>query len=129
MKPSGHGVWATCWHPPWARPSPPIARNLAMMRVAEDCQRACAISPGAWPRGERSGRLSLPKEATIDPFSGEPLKLKHTDDGWVIYTVMQNGIDDGGDFKDQKDYGLAPQRIARIARGLSNPRCRSIQSY
>jgi len=53
--------------------------------------------------------LSLPKEATIDPFSGDPLKLKHTDDGWVIYSVMQNGVDDGGDFKDLKDYGVAPR--------------------
>jgi hypothetical protein len=53
--------------------------------------------------------LSLPKEATIDPFSGDPLKLMHTDDGWVIYSVMQNGVDDGGDFKDLKDYGVAPR--------------------
>jgi hypothetical protein len=54
--------------------------------------------------------LSLPKEATIDPFSGEPLKVKRTDEGWVIYSVGTNGIDDGGDFKDQKDVGLAPRR-------------------
>jgi hypothetical protein len=54
--------------------------------------------------------LSLPREATIDPFSGEPLKLKHTTDGWVIYSVAQNGVDDGGEFKDQKDIGLAPRR-------------------
>lgn len=54
--------------------------------------------------------LSLPKEATIDPFSGEPLKLKHTDDGWVIYSVYINGVDDGGDFKDMKDWGVAPPK-------------------
>jgi len=54
--------------------------------------------------------LSLPKGATIDPFSGEPLKLKHTDDGWVIYSVYINGVDDGGDFKDMKDWGVAPPK-------------------
>jgi hypothetical protein len=54
--------------------------------------------------------VPLPKEATIDPFSGEPLKLKHTDDGWIVYSVMENGVDDGGDFIDLKDYGLAPTR-------------------
>lgn len=54
--------------------------------------------------------LSLPSEATVDPFSGEPLKLKHTDEGWLIYTVMQNDIDDGGDFTDQMDWGLAPRK-------------------
>jgi hypothetical protein len=52
--------------------------------------------------------LSLPNEATIDPFTGTPLILRKSPDGWVIYTVMENGIDDGGKFKDLKDYGLAP---------------------
>ena len=52
--------------------------------------------------------LSLPKGATIDPFSGQPFILKHTDAGWIIYSVMENGVDDGGDFKDRKDWGLAP---------------------
>lgn len=61
---------------------------------------------------EASGleELALPKEATIDPFSGKPLKLKHTDEGWVVYSVMANGVDDGGDFKEQKDYGVAPAK-------------------
>ena len=59
---------------------------------------------------EASGleELSLPKEATIDPFSGEPLKLKHTDDGWIIYSVMTNGVDDGGRLQ-------GPQRLRRRA--------------
>ena len=28
----------------------------------------------------------------------------------LIYSVMQNGIDDGGDFTDLKDHGLAPRK-------------------
>jgi hypothetical protein len=54
--------------------------------------------------------LSLPKEETIDPFDGKPLKLKQTKDGWMIYTVMRDGVDDGGNFDQLKDYGLAPPR-------------------
>ena len=54
--------------------------------------------------------LALPKEATIDPFSGKPLILKHTDGGWLIYSVSTNGIDDGGDFTGLKDHGLAPRK-------------------
>jgi hypothetical protein len=54
--------------------------------------------------------LALPREATLDPYRGAPLKLKLTDDGWIIYSVMQNGIDDGGDFTDLKDHGLAPRK-------------------
>ena len=34
--------------------------------------------------------------------------LKSTPAGWVIYSVAENGADDGGDFKDLKDWGMAP---------------------
>ena len=54
--------------------------------------------------------MNLPGAATIDPYSGQPLKLKHTADGWIVYSVMHNGIDDGGDFKGLKDYGVAPRK-------------------
>jgi hypothetical protein len=52
--------------------------------------------------------LSLAKPETIDPFSGKPLLLKHTDKGWIVYSVMRNGSDDGGDFKQLNDYGVGP---------------------
>ena len=90
--------------------------------------------------------LSLPKEATIDPFNGEPLKLKMTDDGWIIYSVARNGVDDGGNFKDLNDYGIARESVQRSDRPVATasapkirvvgheelfsiPCCRSIQSY
>jgi hypothetical protein len=55
--------------------------------------------------------LSLPASATIDPFDGQPLKLKNTDEGWIVYSVMKNGVDDGADFKALKDYGVAPRKL------------------
>jgi len=61
--------------------------------------------------GEQPQKLSdldLPASATIDPFTGKPLIFRHTDNGWLIYTVYQNGVDDGGDFSEQLDWGLAP---------------------
>jgi hypothetical protein len=70
---------------------------------------------------EKNGReatgldeLSLPAAMTIDPFSGQPLKLKSTGDGWVIYSVMKNGVDDGGDFKAMKDFGVAPRKVRSV---------------
>ena len=57
--------------------------------------------------------LMLPKAALIDPYSGQPLKLKPTDAGWVIYSVMGNRVDDGGDFRELKDYGVAPTKLRR----------------
>jgi hypothetical protein len=62
---------------------------------------------------EASGldELRLPPAATIDPYSGEPLRLKSTGDGWIVYSVMKNGVDDGGDFKEMKDFGVAPRKL------------------
>src|SRR5690606_19681110 len=52
--------------------------------------------------------LQLPASATLDPFSGKPLLLKRTDKGWIVYSVMSNSVDDGGDFTDMLDYGIGP---------------------
>jgi len=52
--------------------------------------------------------LGLPDTAVIDPFSGKPLKLRKVDKGWLVYSVYENEIDDGGELKGMKDWGLAP---------------------
>ncbi|MEX0641644.1 MAG: hypothetical protein WD468_03035 [Pirellulales bacterium] len=53
--------------------------------------------------------LGLPAEATTDPFSGDPLVLKKTADGWLIYSVGTDLKDDGGQIDDGvTDVGLAP---------------------
>lgn len=54
--------------------------------------------------------LRLPREATIDPYSGEPLVVKRTEDDWLVYSVGKNGKDDGGDFEEYKDVGVGPTR-------------------
>jgi len=83
-------------------------RGTAMLR----CLRIVnAIAAYAQENGhEASGLddLDLPEAATLDPFSGEPLKLQWTDDGWVVYSVFRNGVDDNGDFKEMADWGLGP---------------------
>lgn len=88
-------------------------RIVSVMRALRVFNAARAFA--AKERREAKGleELGLPREATIDPFSGEPLKLKHTDEGWIVYSVMTNGVDDGGDFKDLKDFGLAPRKWRR----------------
>lgn len=52
--------------------------------------------------------LSLPQPVVIDPFTGQPLILKRTDKGWIVYPLMDDIVDDGGDFKDYRDYGIGP---------------------
>lgn len=54
--------------------------------------------------------LDLPAEATIDPFSGKPLFVKRLSDDWLVYSVGQDGVDDGGDFEKGKDIGVGPAK-------------------
>lgn len=58
-------------------------------------------------------KLGLPSEAVRDPFSQEALRLKHTEAGWLIYSVGDDGIDDLGTFDKDADVGyLLPSRAA-----------------
>ena len=52
--------------------------------------------------------LALPKGSTIDPFTGKPVLLKQTADGWIVYSVHRNGVDDGGRLADLEDAGVGP---------------------
>ncbi len=107
---TGHGILADLLTPALRAVFSANARSLALARALriDMALRQFAETNGR----EASGleELNLPAEVTTDPFSGKPLNLKHFEDGWVIYTVMENGVDDGGDFKGRKDYGLAPPK-------------------
>lgn len=50
--------------------------------------------------------IDLPVEEKTDPFSGEPLLIRRTDSGWVVYSVGKNHQDDGGKLDDQSDTGV-----------------------
>jgi hypothetical protein len=107
--PTGYGALADLLIPALQAAYDADARSTSTLRALRvfNALRQYAEQNGHQARALED--LSLPKEATIDPFSDEPLKLKHTDDGWIVYSVMENGVDDGGDFADLKDYGLAPR--------------------
>jgi len=77
-------------------------RALRILNAIEEFKQSIGHEP------QSLADLNLPPAATIDPFSGTPLKLKSTPAGWVIYSIGDNGTDDGGDFKDLKDWGMAP---------------------
>lgn len=39
----------------------------------------------------------------VDPFDGKPLRYKQTEPGYMIYTIGEDGVDDGGRERDQKN--------------------------
>jgi len=56
--------------------------------------------------------LGIDEQQLIDPFSGDPLLVKKSEAGWIVYSVSVNGADDGGEVRgdttDPPDWGLAP---------------------
>lgn len=108
--PTGYGVMADLMLPALQASYDAEARCVATLRALRVFNSLMRYRDEHGQEASNLADLGLAQEATIDPFSGEPLKLKHTDDGWIIYSVMKNGVDDGGDFKDQKDFGLAPRK-------------------
>jgi hypothetical protein len=56
-------------------------------------------------------KLGLPVEATLDPVNGDPLQIRRTPQGWLIYGVGANLTDDGGQLEDDLDVGVGPSEI------------------
>jgi hypothetical protein len=111
---TGHGTLADLLMPAVKAAYQAHARSLAISRSLRIYNALRQFDEKNSRDASGLEELALPRAATIDPYSGEPLKLKHTDDGWVVYSVMGNGKDDGGDFKGLNDYGVAPPKI-RVA--------------
>ena len=110
--PTGHGVLADLLLPAFDAAIRASRRDIALIR-------SLRIINALQQFAEKNGReatglaeLELPKSAMIDPFSGKPLIAKHIDDGWLVYSVMENGVDDGGDF-EEKDRGLRPRKRSK----------------
>ncbi len=53
--------------------------------------------------------LGIPREATLDPFSGEPLHLTRAPEGWKVYSVGRDLTDDGGKLDGGTDIGAGPR--------------------
>jgi hypothetical protein len=60
--------------------------------------------------------LNLPSEATTDPFTGKPMRIKSTEEGPIVYAFGPDGKDDDGaelgsiPGKTTWDSGLAPKK-------------------
>ena len=110
---TGHGKLADLLVPAARASFQANARGIAMLRSLRIYNALRQFSEQNGHEATDLAELKLPSEATIDPYSGKSLKLKHTELGWEVYSVMENGVDDGGTFKDLKDYGVAPWKLRK----------------
>lgn len=106
--PSGYGFLADTLLPARQAAHDAFNRGVGMVRALQVSTALAAFREEHGREAEGLHELLLPKEAVTDPFSGVPLIVKHTDEGWIIYSVYRDGVDGGGDFRDLKDFGLAP---------------------
>lgn len=85
------------------------------MRATVKCLRilnaihALGIKPGL---KVDASQLRLADDVMRDPFSGQPLIVRSTAEGWSVYSVGTNGKDDGGKVEDVQDVGFASPQIA-----------------
>ena len=84
-------------------------RRLAELRCLRVLNALEGYKQRTGKEAESVDQLSLPHEATIDPYSGKPLVVKKTEQGWVVYSVWRNNVDDGGRFNfNSGDWGFGP---------------------
>ncbi len=90
---------------------PPTERTRAMSRALR-VLNAIQTSRAPWQRSraETSLTSAFLAEATIDPFNGEPLHVKRLPEGWMVYSVGINLVDDGGIPDGKTDVGVGPIR-------------------
>jgi len=103
---------------PWNVLTDLVLPSIEVAREATERNRAtirCLRALNAISRLEQQGveitgfiDLKLPAEETIDPFTGKPLLMKKLPDGWVIYSVGKDLVDNGGKVDDLSDFGLGP---------------------
>ncbi len=87
-------------------------RRLAHVRclLAAVAAERYRLEHGAWPESLDRLAPELLTEVPADPFDGRPLRYRRFAEGVVIYSVGENGKDDGGqvrpeEFTQPKDVG------------------------
>ena len=108
--PNLYGPLVTLLVPAMNAVRPPTERVRAMSRSLRVLNALQARKPDGNDRVPNLSDLGLPGEVTIDPFNGEPLHVKRLPEGWMVYSVGRDLVDDGGILDGNTDVGAGPIR-------------------
>jgi hypothetical protein len=86
----------------------PAERTRAMSRSLRVLSAVQTRVPITSDRAPTLSELGLPAATTSDPFNGEPLRIKKRPEGWMVYSVGANLVDDGGILDSRTDIGAGP---------------------
>ena len=48
--------------------------------------------------------LGVPESMTVDTMDGKPMRIKRGEDRWVVYSIGQDLVDDGGKADQNQDF-------------------------
>jgi hypothetical protein len=90
-----------------------VRAEIRCLRVLNALQTRATEADNNVPK---LAELGLPVETTTDPFNGQPLHAKKTPQGWLVYSVGQNQVDDGGNLANSAsgDVGFGPPPAAPV---------------
>jgi hypothetical protein len=91
----------------WVRRIQALEARLRCAAAAVDAERY-RLRHGRWPETLEALVPDFLREVGLDPFDGRPLKCRRLADGFVIYAVGPDGIDDGGNVKNS---AIPPDKV------------------
>jgi hypothetical protein len=83
-------------------------RTRALMRCLRVFNALQQKAPVAGKATPKLSALGLPAEAIADPYTDELLRVRRVENEWMVYSVGNNLVDDGGQIQDLKDIGVGP---------------------
>jgi hypothetical protein len=108
LPPTGHGVLADLLQDSIGASIVAHRRDLANVRALRAINALAIFAAANGREATGLAEAGLPDGATADPFGTGSLVAKHTDAGWLVYSMGDNGVDDGGAFEDVRDVGFGP---------------------
>jgi hypothetical protein len=106
--PNPYGAVVRLLEPSLAAIREPAERTRAMSRSLRVLSALQIREAKGGDRIPKLADLGLPADATIDPYSGGPLRVKKLPVGWMVYSVGRNLADDGGKLDGRTDIGAGP---------------------
>ncbi len=110
--PNPYGALVTLLKPGLAavrEPAERVLRDVALPAGSERAAGPAALEKVTLPPSLSD--LGLPAAVTTDPFDGQPLRTKQLPEGWIVYSVGGNLVDDGGKLDGKTDIGAGPARL------------------